>query len=74
MLTVLWERFLLLGWTGRVIAVIAGLYGAGWVLGGLGLNAAARQLGSGAIFILSLLLTWLIIRWVWRNHAGRPQR
>lgn len=66
-LAFIWERFLILSWMGRTIAVIVGLYSAGWILGGLGLDFTARQLGSVAVLVLSLLLTWLIIRWVWRH-------
>ena len=71
---ILWQRFLLLGWIGRAAAVIVTLYGTGWIIGNLGLRGMARQLGSAAIFVLSLLLTALFIRGVWRNYTAPPRR
>jgi hypothetical protein len=70
----LWQRFLLLGWIGRVVAVIVALYATGWIVGQLGMRGMGRQLGSAALFVLSLLLTALIIRWVWRNYTAPPRR
>lgn len=65
-----WQRFLLLGWIGRAVAIIVTLYGAGWIIGSLGIHDLARQLGSAAIFALSVLLATLFIRWVWRSYTG----
>lgn len=67
----LWYQF---GWIGRTVMVAAALYGLGWLFGGLGMTATARELGSASIMILSVLATLLIIRTIWRDHAGRPQR
>jgi hypothetical protein len=65
------QRFLLLGWIGRVVVIAITLYGTGWILGTLGWDGVAREVGSAAIFIATLLATFLVIRWVWRNYAGR---
>jgi len=71
MLGVLWQRFLWLGWIGKTVTVIAALYGFGWILGNLGLDSAARSLGSTAIYIGSFLLTALVIRGLWRWGTAR---
>lgn len=68
------QRWLLLGWLGRLTSVALALYAAAWLVGNLGMNAAARQLGSAAIFVLSLLLTALFIRWAWRSYTAPPRQ
>lgn len=70
----LWQRFLFLGWVGRTATVIVALYGTGWVLGSLGLDHMARQLGEAAILILSILLTALFIRFLWRSATAHHRR
>jgi hypothetical protein len=72
-LMTIWQRWLLLGWAGRLASLAAALYASGWVLGNLGIDALARQFGSAAIFVLAILLTFLFIRQIWGNHTGpRP--
>ena len=68
------QRWLLFGWIGRSASVALALYVAAWLAGNLGAHALARQLGSAAIFIASLVLTALVIRWVWRNYTAPPRR
>lgn len=74
MVSVLWRRFLMYGWIGRMASIVVVLYASGWVLGKLGMDTAARQLSSAALFVLALLLTWWVIRWVWRNYTAPPRR
>jgi len=71
-LTYLWTRFLFLGLFGKAVAVIVALYGTGWIIGNLGMDGAARQLGSAALFVLAALLTGLVIRWIWSSYTGKP--
>lgn len=73
MLIYLWQRFLMLGWIGKAVTVIVLLYGVGWVFGGLGMEATAREFGSAGAVVLAVLLTALVIRTIWRRHAGRPR-
>jgi hypothetical protein len=70
MLVYLWTRFLWLGLVGKVVAAI--LYAAGWVAGSLGFHDLARQLGAVALYVLGLLLTAVVIRWLWASFTGRP--
>lgn len=70
MLALLWMRFLYLGPLGKAVAVIALLYGTGWLAGTLGWHSIARQLGSAALLILSVLVTALILRWIWNSYTG----
>jgi hypothetical protein len=65
-LAFLWQRFLFLGWIGKFVAVAALLYGLGWIFGTLGAHSAARQLGSGGLYVLAFPLTALAIRQIWR--------
>jgi hypothetical protein len=74
MLSYLWQRFLWLGWIGKAVTVILLLYGIAWIVGGLGAEGMATQLGSAAAAVVAILATALIIRLIWRNHAGRPRR
>lgn len=72
-LSAILQRWLLFGWVGRLASLAAALYAFGWVFGNLGMDSFARQFGSAAIFVLSVLLTALVIRWFWRAHTGpRP--
>jgi len=72
MLASLWMRFLYLGLVGKMVAVIALLYGTGSLVGTLGWNAACTQLASVALFVLAVLLTALVIRWIWSSYTGKP--
>ncbi|HEX6666770.1 MAG TPA: hypothetical protein VF081_09270 [Solirubrobacterales bacterium] len=74
MFTYLWSRFLWLGWIGKAVVVIAILFAAGWILGKLGLDSAARSLGGAGIFVLSLLLAGLFIRLLWQNGTARHRQ
>jgi hypothetical protein len=74
MLLAILQRWLLFGWLGRTLSLVLALYLAGWLAGNLGAHALARQLGSAAIFVLSLLLTALVIRWAWRSYTTPPRR
>lgn len=74
MIACLWQRFLLLGWIGKTVTIIVLLYGLGWIVGNLGADSLARQLGSAGAFVLAVLLTALFIRLIWLDHAGRPSR
>lgn len=65
------EQFFLLGWIGKMVTIIALLYGSSWVAGGVGMTATADELGVAAGIVLSLLITALILRAVWRG-TGRP--
>lgn len=70
----IWQRFLFLGWIGQAVAVFLALYGTGWVVGKLGAHGLAERLGSAGLFVLALLLTALVIRWVWRTYTTPPRR
>jgi predicted MFS family arabinose efflux permease len=70
MLGYLWTRFLWLGLAGKVVTVIAVLYGAGWLAGSVGFDRLAGQLGETALLLLALLLTAAAIRGAWR--LSRP--
>jgi predicted MFS family arabinose efflux permease len=74
MFAYLWQRFLWLGWIGKAVTVILLLYGVAWIVGGLGAEGMAQQLGSAAAIVVAVLATALIIRHLWSNHAGRPRR
>jgi hypothetical protein len=74
MLMAILQRWLLFGWLGRTVSLALALYVAAWLAGNLGAHALARQLGSAAIFIASLLLTALVIRGVWRSYTAPPRR
>ncbi|MDX6608566.1 MAG: hypothetical protein QOF85_491 [Solirubrobacterales bacterium] len=65
-------RFWWLSLTGKMVAVIVVVYGAGWVAGSLGFHDLARQLGTVALYILGLLLTAVVIRWLWASFTGSP--
>lgn len=69
----LWWRWLSFGWIGRLASIAIGLYAFGWLLGNLGMNAAARQLAAWAILVFGVLVTWLIIRLSWRDATARHQ-
>ncbi len=69
-LALLWMRFLCLGPLGKAVAVIALLYGTGWLAGTLSWHSMARQLGSAALLILSVLVTERILRWIWNSYTG----
>jgi hypothetical protein len=73
MLVYLWQRFLFLGWIGKLIVVAVLLYAVGWVFGTLGAHHVARQLGSAGLFVLAFPLTWLFIRMVW-GLSKKPGR
>lgn len=68
------QRFFSLGWIGKAMTIIVVLYAVGWVVGSLGADGMARQLGSAGAVVIAMLVTALIIRLIWRNHAGRPRR
>lgn len=70
----LWQRFLFLSWVGRGIAVFVVLYGLGWVCGNLGMDSTARSFGSAGITVLSVVVTWLIIRFLWRKGTEHHRR
>lgn len=70
MLGYLWTRFLWLGLVGKVVTVIAILYGAGWLAGSVGFDRLAVQLGGSALLLLAVLLTAAVIRGAWR--LSRP--
>jgi membrane protein DedA with SNARE-associated domain len=70
----LWQRFLFLGWIGRVVTVVVVLYAIGWAFGNFGFDGIARQLSEAAILILSVLLTALFIRLLWRDLPTRRRR
>jgi membrane protein DedA with SNARE-associated domain len=67
----LWQRFLWLGWIGKLVVVVVLLYGVGWLFGAIGMEEAACEFGSAGAVVLALLLTALVIRLIWRRHAGR---
>jgi amino acid permease len=62
----LWQRFLLLGWIGRLAAILVALYGIGWVFGKLGADSIAEQFGTMAKYVLSFLLVALLFVLIWR--------
>jgi hypothetical protein len=71
------QRWLMLGWLGRLVAIAVALYGLGWVVGNAGMDGAARQLGGAAIFVASLIAAWLFIRLLWNSataHHRWPRR
>jgi membrane protein DedA with SNARE-associated domain len=70
----LWQRFLLLSWVGKGIAVFVVLYGIGWVFGSLGMDSTARSFGGAGIAVLSVMITWLIIRFLWRKSTEYRRR
>ena len=74
MLISLWQRFLWLGWIGKLIAVAIVLYGIGWIFGTLGAHGIARQLGSAGIYVLGVLLAVLVIRLIWRDATSHHRR
>jgi hypothetical protein len=47
-LSVLWQRFLMYGWIGRMVSIVVVLYASGWVLGNLGneYRCPTAQLGG----------------------------
>lgn len=72
-LMAIWQRWVLLGWGGRLASLAAALFAVGWVAGNLGMDSLARQFGGAAIFVLSVLLAALFIRQIWRSQTGpRP--
>lgn len=66
-----WQRFLMLTWVGKTVTIIVLLYGIGWLFGAVGMEAAAQEFGSAGAAVLAILLTALVIRLIWRRHAGR---
>ncbi len=66
------SRFWWLSLTGKTVVVIVVVYGCGWVAGSLGFHDLARQLGAVALYVLGLLLTATVIRWLWASFTGRP--
>jgi hypothetical protein len=70
----LWQRFLWLGWIGKLFAVAMALYGTGWVLGNLGLHGMGRELGTIALYIAAFPITALIIRWLWRDATAHHRK
>jgi hypothetical protein len=73
-LMAIWQRWLLLGWIGRISSLAAALYAFGWVLGNLGLNEMARELGAVALYIAAFPITALIIRGLWRHSTAHHRR
>lgn len=65
-------RFWWLSLTGKAVVVIVVVYAAGWCAGTLGFHDLARQLGTVALYVLGLLLTAAVIRWLWASFTGRP--
>lgn len=74
MLTYLWQRFLWLGWIGKLFAVAIALYSTGWVVGTLGLNEMARELGVIALYIAAFPITAIIIRGIWRHATAHHRK
>lgn len=74
MLIALLSRWLMLGWIGRLLSLSAALFALAWIVGNLGLTVLARQLGSVALLVASVLLTALCIRQIWRDHTGPRYR
>lgn len=70
----LWQRFLWLGWIGKGFAVSITLYGAGWVLGNLGMDGAARSLGEAALYLVAFPITALIIIGLWRHFTAHHRK
>lgn len=70
MLSYLIARFWWLSATGKAVAMVVLLYGMGWLAGTLGWHSMARQLGSAALLILSVLVTALILRSIWNSYTG----
>jgi len=67
----LWYRA---NWIGKTVIVAVGLWGFGWLAGGVGMDATARELDRTAVVILSVLVTLLVLRTIWHRHAGRRYR
>lgn len=66
----LWRRFLLLGWLGRLASLAVALYGMGWLFGTLSLDGAAHQLGELGIFVFGVLLAAGFIKLVWKDATA----
>ena len=74
MLISLWQRFLWLGWIGKLIVIAALLYGVGWIFELLGAHQIARQFGSAGLFVLAFPLAALFIRLIWHDATSHHQR
>jgi hypothetical protein len=63
----LWQRFLWLGWIGKLFAVAIAIYVVGWIVGALGMNDLARGFGRLALYVVAFPITAAIIRGIWRG-------
>jgi hypothetical protein len=73
-LRLLWQRFWRLGWIGRLFAIAAVIYLAGWTVGTIGLNGLARELGTTALYIAAFPLTALALRALWARSTAHHRR
>ena len=69
-----WWRWLAFGWIGRFGSLAAALYAFGWMVGSLGLNEMARELGTVALYIAAFPITALVIRWIWRDATAHHRK
>lgn len=70
----LWQRFLRLGWIGKMFAAAIAIYAVGWMVGSLGLHDLARGFGRLALYVVAFPITAVVIRGIWRGATAHHRK
>ncbi len=73
LLKTLWLAFLSFSAAGKAVAIAAVLLTAAWVSSRLGFSSVAGELRDAGVLVVSLLMTWAVIRLVWTRFT-QPSR
>jgi len=69
-----WWRWLALSWISKAFSVALLIYAIGWIVGNLGWNEMARDLGVAALYIAAFPVTALVMRGLWRSATAHHRR
>lgn len=68
-----WEGFLRLTLWGKVASIFVALFVTGWLVSKAGVNSVGGELAKASWTVFSLLLTALIMRYIWTRYT-QPRR